>query len=81
MLEKASPLIFATSAKVPDERALDNRHMQAPDFDAVELSASSADLANMAVAEVPAVIWRTVDVKCLGSWLYLQVLLVTSTKL
>ncbi len=73
MPEKASQMVHyseilhATSAKLPDEQTLDDRHMQVPRFHAVEPSASFADLANVAVAEVSAAIWRTEEVECLGS--------------
>lgn len=85
MPEKASPMehcseiLYATSAKLPDERALHNRYMQVLHFDTVESPASFADSANVAVAEVWAAIWHTEDVECLVSKVALQGSLMTSS--
>ncbi len=83
MPEKASRLVHYSEsphAKVPEERTLDDRHMQVPHFEDTEPWASSADLLNVAVAEVVAAVWCTEDFGCFGSQVDLQTLLVTQLK-
>lgn len=45
-------ILNMTPAKVPDERALNDRHMQVPYYDAVASLVSFADAVNVAVVEV-----------------------------